>query len=874
MYYEAYEQKMQKLARIRDKIYKLRFLILGIFLAVVALVVGAFSFKGKFFGDLQLSDRYVYGETIAPRATAFLSKVDYEYSDGDAWTTEQPILPGEYRVRALAKKSFGGVEYSEERSFVIEKKPLSVDMASSTVYGEDPKLSVSGLVRGDTLAEGARFTFGDILTEQPWVMLEKNSFTIVGANGSVMTDGYAIEEKTFERTSITLRPRPIMLRISDAEKMYDGTALASDKWSISSGELIPGDRILVNCLGEQLLVGKSENGAEIALTNERGEDISALYNVTLKTGVLKVTKRPIEIATATAEKLYDGEALYADTFTVTSEIGAADNEFLQLVSYPELLDAGEKKNTLAVAVTTEEGEERTDCYAIAYAYGILTVRQRSIVIRFENDEKLYDGAVYADMVWGICDGDGFVKEEKITSAEPYAMQNDKFVNAKDAGEYTLTMRQIFVGDPSSGRDTTNNYSFSYQTGLLTVLKRTAIFWLDNAEKIYDGLPYSVSDSAGVYSLDENYPLATNEYSYVLQVDAGEYVDAGVYENAVRVDIQVRDLWGRDTTHNYDVVLTSHNKDFGLTLTIKKRPLAVCLLERERPYDGTPLTSNAYGIKTDGRYLLPADGHSVEVMADGSITEVGETENKVMGVTVTQEGVDVTYNYEVVASDSILRVVKRMVTVKPLSYRKIYDGVEVDFKEALFLYPVWTREEDRQYGSSLLAGDVLYGEASPQVALQAGFYRSYVAINTFRIENGRGMDVTNEYYEVTFAVGEVEIAARDVYVESRDVEAIYTEGTVLKGSAEDCRIVKGSLVGGDTIEYVVTAQIDNVGSRINRIRSVIIRNKEGDIKGKALFDENGNMTEGNNGAWLGYNYRIFATCGRLTLYSERVSAAAF
>lgn len=860
MYYEVYEQKILKLARIRDKIYKLRFLILGIFLAVVAIVVGLISFKGRFLGDIQLHDRYVYGETINPKANAFLSKVEYEYSDGGAWTAEQPILPGEYRVRALAKKSFGGVSYSEESGFVIEKKPLEIGVASATTYGEVPKLSVSGLVRGDKVAEGARFTFGDILTEQPWVALEKESFSIVGADGSVMTDGYAIDEATFERASITLLPRPITLRVSDAEKVYDGAPLTSDEWSISSGELIPGDRIFVNCVGEQLLAGKGVNGAEFGFTNENGEDVSALYNVTLKAGVLKVTKRPIEITTASASKMYDGEALYADEFAVTSELGAADNEFLQLLSYSEQLNAGKKKNALAVAVTTADGEDRTDCYKIAYVNGTLTVTQRSVLIRFESAEKTYDGAVYADMVWGIYGGDGFVKEEELT-AEESAMRGGAFVEAKDAGEYTLTMRRVLVTDGE--RETTNNYAFTYQNGTLVIRKRKLVVHINGAEKIYDGLPYSTSDSDGLCSLDPAYPTAEGEESYVSGLVAENYVDAGFYENAIRAEIGVRDGAGRDTTRNYQLE-TKEGEGSG-DLTIHKRPLALYLEEVERPYDGTPLTSNAYSVRTDGLCLLPADGHTLEVTASGSITELGETENTVTGVAVLQESADVTYNYEILAFDSVLRVVKRQIIVSPLPYRKIYDGMTVDFKKDLFLCSVWAREGDRQYGSSLLAGDTLYGEVRGGTATEAGTYGAYADVSTVRIENGRGMDVTNEYYEITFAQRIIEISKRDIYVESRDVEAIYTPGTVLKGSAEDCRIVKGSLVGGDTIEYVVTAQIDSVGTRINRIRSVIIRDEGGNVKGKVLFDASGKQIEGNAGS--GYNYHIYVTCGRLTLYPE-------
>ena len=93
MYYEPYEQKILKLARIRDKIYKLRFLILAVFLVVTGTIVGLVAAKGAFFEGVSIEVSYVYGEEITPKASAFMSKTSYEYYDGTEWSEEKPFMP-------------------------------------------------------------------------------------------------------------------------------------------------------------------------------------------------------------------------------------------------------------------------------------------------------------------------------------------------------------------------------------------------------------------------------------------------------------------------------------------------------------------------------------------------------------------------------------------------------------------------------------------------------------------------------------------------------------------------------------------------------------------------------------------------------------
>ncbi|MBO5683106.1 MAG: hypothetical protein J6S10_03915, partial [Clostridia bacterium] len=238
MQYDRYELKIQKI----EKFLKLIFRHLGKIITSAALVaslaVTLLATRGIITTSAESQPlEIVYGEELNYEAKAFLSDVEYEYSlrGSDNWSKDFPKEPGYYQVRAVAKATVG-YRYSEIQEFIIKKKPVNVVISSENVaYGEDPEVSAD-LVSKDRISDiSFDYTYSD---NGVWVDIE--SVEISDENGNIVTSRYEI---TTEGRGINTIAREITICIENASKVYDGTALSSNKYTISNGTLAKDDRI-------------------------------------------------------------------------------------------------------------------------------------------------------------------------------------------------------------------------------------------------------------------------------------------------------------------------------------------------------------------------------------------------------------------------------------------------------------------------------------------------------------------------------------------------------------------------------------------------------------------------------------------------------
>ena len=99
-----------------------------------------------------------------------------------------------------------------------------------------------------------------------------------------------------------------------------------------------------------------------------------------------------------------------------------------------------------------------------------------------------------------------------------------------------------------------------------------------------------------------------------------------------------------------------------TVEISKRPVTVKAADSSGVYDALPLSSNEAHL-ADGHGL--ADGHklSAAMTADSTITNAGETENKIEKIVISDsENNDVTSNYEITTQNGTLSVTPFTLTV--------------------------------------------------------------------------------------------------------------------------------------------------------------------------------------------------------------------
>ena len=76
---------------------------------------------------------------------------------------------------------------------------------------------------------------------------------------------------------IKVEQTTIVFASSSAEKVYDGTALVNDEWSIVSGKLKKGHRAKVSVSGTLTDVGSEPNHLTATIVDEGGTNVSAEY---------------------------------------------------------------------------------------------------------------------------------------------------------------------------------------------------------------------------------------------------------------------------------------------------------------------------------------------------------------------------------------------------------------------------------------------------------------------------------------------------------------------------------------------------------------------------------------------------------------------
>ena len=233
MQYEAYENKIKKVASVLAVMLRYAVLIISGLVLVIGATVATVALKGTVISSAA-PERYAYGESATFEGKAFLSKVSFEFSaDGIEWSSEQPTMPGSYKVRPCTKGSFG-MKYGEPKSLVIDKVKLEISAADSVpFYGEQPIPFADGILAEDSLEQvnfllsayevvhGAEPQNGRTVLGYVTALPDSETVKIVNASGEDVTGAYdisAIEKKI----ALSGANSYLKIVVEDKDKIYDG----------------------------------------------------------------------------------------------------------------------------------------------------------------------------------------------------------------------------------------------------------------------------------------------------------------------------------------------------------------------------------------------------------------------------------------------------------------------------------------------------------------------------------------------------------------------------------------------------------------------------------------------------------------------------
>ena len=180
--------------------------------------------------------------------------------------------------------------------FEIELKKGTVHVYEDVIFcisssmimeynGKAPELHVSC---GSFLDESLRIEFTSTADSKVGTHLNTFNAKILDEQNNDISDRYWIQK---EYGKVTIEPRSLTIKATDAQKVYDGTPLTSQEYIIVSGELAEGHTIaLITMSGSQTEMGRSENLISyVKILDEQQREVTSNYYLIYQPGTLKVT---------------------------------------------------------------------------------------------------------------------------------------------------------------------------------------------------------------------------------------------------------------------------------------------------------------------------------------------------------------------------------------------------------------------------------------------------------------------------------------------------------------------------------------------------------------------------------------------------------
>lgn len=826
MRYDSYESKVVKIAKFFKLLFKHRVKIIISLAVVLTTTVTLLATRGIIVNAKECPDEIFYGEKLDYSAGAFISKTQNEYSsDGDSWTTEHPIVPGNYYVRAAAKATFG-MRYGEPQPFKILPKPIEITVADTSVeYGNTPKL-VATLAYNDKInCDALIYSNTDALGMRE-VTPDLSSLKIENKKGDDVTHCYVITAKS---ANVTVVPRKVILTVLDETKEYDTKPLLPTRYAFSEGALATGDTASVTLSGSQTDAGTSNSWATYVFFDKNGNDVSAFYNVSLKPGTLSVKPREITLSSKSSVKFYDATPLSLEGYTLTGTL--ADGHTLALSDWKSITDKGEIKNSFTVTIKDSVGtpaEEILKNYKINCDFGTLKVEARPIIITTGSHAIRYDGE---DHVYGEGDILSFAVEGNENSGlaadhRIVVTANALFKNVADSGKNDIQF-EIYSGSAPISKD---NYSIDLRLGDVTVEPR----------------PVVVSTGSHVFTYDDSYHLFDDvfassvpgdENSGLANTDTIAATEASVFKNVADSgtnDVKFEFFSGGTLVdkNNYAIIPALG--------TVAVEPIRLVLQSPDYTlaYDGREHNGvdGALDIVIKEGYLVP--GHYFE------ITEKTTVKNVVTGVEnyfnveiIGNDQTPATNNYDIKRDFGKITVTPPTLIINMKTDTLLYNGKEISIG--------YDSLEGLAYGHSLVINAMTTEK-------NAGAYVN--TVTDYDIVDENGQTVKPNYMNVIINDGVLTITQRKVMLIPGSAEKMY-DGTPL--TAEFWICAEGNpdgsyhaLAEGHTVKATYSS-ITNAGTQANEFI--------GDIY---ILDE--------NNVDVSYNYIIERGTGTLTVTKRNVT----
>lgn len=688
MQYGSYKRKILILNKIINFIYKIRFILIGIFVLSLTTYISLNAVTGTNTTFVSKpSDEVEYGDTFdfLPQSILNSAYVEYRNVNEEEWSEEKPKYVGTYEARGYSYNGWDNKIIGETFRFSIKKKDILLWPVQDQVhYGNNINYDHDPLIDGDRISN-ISFDFSDeYYTDDPFkgneyflcgVTFNLSSIVVLNNDGDDVTQNYNFfpDKKEFK-----VYKRKISISSESMSCVYDGLAHTNPEITFKNGtKLVEGDRIEV--IGEPAVVGpipeSKENKFGIKILDESDRDRTAFYDIEFDFGTLEVKKREICVETSSLTKIYDGHPFDESDFKTTIKSGSLVEDHYLEVKYDNLtvfkpLQDGESErlNTATFKIIDKNTKvDVSECYEISSKVGTFNISKRPITLKAESIEKTYDSSTHEGQF--IIDGEIAETDELIYENVPPSLT--------DVGEIPYTpVPKIKAKD--SLEDVTSCYSLTIQSGSLKILKRNLVLESNSINKSYDGLAIEESDlsvniSEECDGLSDNHEI---EYSFE---HLGEYFIPNAVENTFTFTIKNNDGSLIDDPYLYYNIEINYG-----SLQIKERDLTITTPSPEPVvYTGEEYFNNDYTLGGEGlakKDLINFTTSEIRCVDVGKYTNYREFNitNSLLG------NIDVTNCYNITTDFGTYEIGKNTLTIETNNYKNVYQGKELD-NELSFVY---------------------------------------------------------------------------------------------------------------------------------------------------------------------------------------------
>ena len=551
-------------------------------------------------------------------------------------------------------------------------------------------------------------------------------------------------------------PKGVRISIDNVEKELGG-ATPELTWKISDlsdMSTLNADTLdnFISALKKELKLvvadGVEEVGVSLKISKDPKVDLGTLfpnYSFVVGTGELTITKTKVSVSAKSSSKAY-GDADPKLEYTIKGNIKEADYKKLGEITLKRA--EGENAGEYEISVSVEcAGDEECD-YLVSTESGKFTITPIEATVAVDDMTKVYGNATkeFTYKVTGLV-GEDELKDVEVTCAK--CASN----NLENVGEYEITATVKEGSNP--------NYTVTTTPGKLTVTPKAATVTVADAEKTYgDEDPKFTFTTEGLVTATESLKDAT--------ITRAEGEKVGTY----KIDVAFAD----GSNPNYKLTVNSGS------LTIS--PKAVTLTVDD--------VSKKFGEK-DPELTYTVDG----------LVTIGETEDKLAGVTLSREKGEDAGAYKITATvdakanpnyvvtvdekEAKLTIVANndeiVVTVKGHTSKGVYNGKE----QTVHGYEISSNSD----AYSLKFVEYTKTDAGDSVVsgTNAGTYKMGLSKDNFK-------NTSVNYPNVTFEVtdGSLEITPKSLvvsavadsitYGDELPTEFKWTVDSLLKGDALD------------------------------------------------------------------------------------------